>query len=219
MSDRAFSRKRPRWLVWLPSVVILVLIAAAGVLAWQVSSGSVGRPAPPEVSEAVTADGFSRFSDDGIAYIQDSLQARIDLSEAEPDAADLGLPADGDTVVDSNDFSMSVGLYVGDESIRIPSTAITLRTEGGRLVGLDLAVSAQGYQEQSALLGRIAERFGIDPASLADLDENVAQDVRDEATTEYAVGPGAEFARPATATLAVFGGDGTALSLHIDFSS
>ncbi|RWZ51999.1 hypothetical protein ELQ90_07995 [Labedella phragmitis] len=219
MSDRAFSRRRPRWLVWLPSMVILVLIAAAGVLAWQVSSGSIGRAAPPEVSEAVTTDGFSRFSDDGIAYIRDSLQARIDLSETEPDAAELGLPADGDTVVESNDFSMSVGLYVGEESIRIPSATITLTTEDGRLVALDLAVSAQGYQEQSALLAQVAERFGMDPASLVDLDENVAQDVRDEAATEYAVGPGAGFGRPATATVAVLGGDGTALSLRIDFSS
>jgi hypothetical protein len=205
--------------VWLPSVVILVLIAAAGVLAWQVSSGSIGREAQPEVSEAVTSDGFSRFSDDGIAYVQDSLQARIDLSEAEPEAAELGLPADGDTVVESNGFSMSVGLYVGEESIRIPSSTITLTTDGGRLVGLDLAVSAQGYQGQSELLARIVERFGMDPDPLVDLDASVAEDVRDGATAEYAVGPGTAFGRPATATVSVFGGDGTALGLGIDFSS
>lgn len=218
MSDRAFSRKRPRWLIWVPSLLAVVLIAGAGVLAWQVSSGSVGRDDPPEVAEAVTQDGYSRFSEDGVTYIEDSLQARIDLSEPEPDASELGLPANGDTVVEANGFSVSVGLYVGEDSIRIPTSSMTLTTEDGRLVGLSLAASSGGYQAQSAILDSVAERFGLDRGAL-DLDAAVADDVRTGTSAEYSFGPGTDFGRPTTATVSVSGAGGSALTVDVDFSS
>lgn len=59
----------------------------------------------------------------------------------------------------------------------------------------------------------------MDSAPLVDLDARVARDGRDGATGEYAIGPGSAFGRSATATVGMFGADGTALSLDIDFSS
>jgi hypothetical protein len=219
MSDRTFSKKRSRWVVWLPTFVVLAIIAAAGVLAWQVASGNLGRDAPPSVEEAVTADGYSRYSEDGLAYIRDSLQARVDLSERSPDASELGLPADGGTVVETDGFSVSVGLYVGEESIRIPTDSMTLTTKDGRLVGLTLATSSQGYQGQSALLASVAERFAIDTGPITELDSAVADNVRSGESEEYTFGPGTGFGRPTTATVSVFGGEGTALAIDVDFAS
>lgn len=203
----------------MPTVIVLALIAGAGVLAYQVSSGSVGREAPPEVKEAVTQDGYSRYSDDGIAYITDSLQARVDLSEPSPDARRLGLPADGDTLVTADNFTVSVGLYVGEEEIRIPASSMTLTTKDGVLVGLSLVSAASSYQEQRALLDTVAERFGIDTAAMATLDADVAENVRAEKSTSYAFGPGTAFGRPTTATVAVYGAGGTGLTIDVDFSS
>ena len=203
----------------MPTLVLVVLIAGAGVLAWQVSSGSVGREEPPSVAEAVTQDGYSRFSEDGRTYIADSLQARIDLSDPSPDAAELGLPADGDTVVENSGFSISVGLYVGEESIRVPTSSMTLTTEDGSLVGLSLTVSSSGYQAQRAVLTSAIDRFGIDGSTATGLDAEVADDVRAGDSAEYAFGPGTAFGRPTTATVSVSGADGTALTLDVDFSS
>jgi hypothetical protein len=219
MSDRSFSRKRPPWLIWVPSIVLVVLIAAAGVLAYQVSTGSVGREDPPSVAEAVTPDGYSRFSSGGIAYVKDTLQARVDLSEAAPSAQELGLPAEGETVVQGNGFSVSVGLYMGEDSIRIPSGAMTLTTVDGRLAGLTLDVATDDYQDQSALLERVIERFGMDDSALADLDAQVAEDVRTGNGADYTFGPGTDFGRPASATVTVFDEGATSLTVDIDFTS
>jgi hypothetical protein len=219
VSGREFARKRPGWVVWVPTLVLVALIAGAGVLAWLVSTGGVGRTEPPTVEEAVTADGYSRFSEQGAAYVRDSLQARVDLSTPSPDAVALGLPRDGTTTVEADGFTVSVGLYVGEESIRVPAQSMTLTTRDGALVRLVLHVDGASYSDLSARLVDLAERFAIDLGPLDAIDSRVARAVRDESTDAFSFGPGAGFGRPATALLNVGESGATTLALDIDFSS
>jgi len=136
-------RKR-KFLSWLPTVLLSVAIVASLVAAGVLIGNGLGGPTPQPTSGQVTDLNWSSFTEDGLDYIAESRQVRIDLSDPGADATALGLKPD-DTLtlapIEQLDTSLDYDLIVngGGEApggIRLRVVEVTIVTEGARIVNV-----------------------------------------------------------------------------------
>jgi hypothetical protein len=194
---------------WIPSILLIVIIIGGGVTGGVLVSSGFGAPDARPTLGQVTDLNWSSFSEEGLAYIARTREVRIDLSRPPVDAAALGLPDDGLTVldpIDNGDVVLTYGLIVngggespGGEKFTVSSIEIETRD------GLVTRVSAPlndvlNFRQTLAALEATAELFGWQPIDTAALFERVDAATRDGLPYDFTFGPADRLGVPIAAT-------------------
>lgn len=207
MTSFSVKRKRPWWFAWLPAGILLVLIAGVGVTTSVLLSSGLGDPLPEPTVGQVTELNWSSFTPDGIEYIEQSRDARIDLSRGPSDAAALGLPDDGSVTVGpsqhedtDNDYYLIVnGGGDGYGGHRFTASEFTLTTTGGVLSSIT-ALSSPPVPFRLALdtLEKQVEEFGWPAVDRAAVFDQVGE--AGGGDYSFVLGPGDRLGMSVTAT-------------------
>ncbi len=194
---------------WIPSILLIVIIVAAGVTGGVLVSSGFGAPDARPTLGQVTDLNWSSFSEEGLAYIARTREVRIDLSRPPVDAAALGLPDDGLTEldpIDNGDVVLTYGLIVngggespGGEKFTVSSIEIETRS------GIVTRVSAPlndvlNFRQTLASLEATAELYGWQPIDTAALFERVDAATRDGVPYDFTFGPADRLGVPIAAT-------------------
>ncbi len=157
------SRRRERR-GWLPSVVILAILIAAGVVTALVLQGVQSIRSAPT---ALGPNGSSTFGPAGIKYIERTRTVRVDLSGSTPSAATLGLTPNGTVTVRPSQTLVSTLRLAGDgTATETPIDSVEITTRAGAISVVRWSTPASiGFADlSSALLDSTA--FGVDPAAI-----------------------------------------------------
>lgn len=191
-------RKRKVRRAWIPSIIIVLVLAGAAGVSLAVMGQGVGQPrtAPP----AVAANGYSRFDDAGQRYISDTRRVWVDLRKTPIAVGPLDLPAESSLQFGPRQgVSYYLGLYGADGPIRSDIDSVALRTEGGYLTRI--TVNAAPAVSFGALEGAMAQAtaYGISEADIATvLDEGRVLN-REGKGYSREIGPGTTLGVPVTA--------------------
>jgi hypothetical protein len=205
--ERAPSRRR-RLLSWLPSVVLLLIIGGFAVAAVGVNNSWWVDPEPTAAPDQTAPGGSSVFTDAGVDYLRRTglVVVRMD-GEALP-AEVLGLAPDGERTVTVDRPLMvqafgSAGALAVDEA-----SAVTLRTAGGELVGIDVLVDGGDFTAAHAELAAVADLYGWEAEEVAGVVEQIAEAKRadPDSPATATVGPGEKVGLFVSATLIAAGG-------------
>lgn len=139
------KRRRALLRTWIPTGIIVVVIAAVVITTASLLGGGLGAPPPAPTAGQVTEVNRSVFTDEGLDYIASTRVVRVDLSEPPTQAAPLGLPADGETVLPiiatgDTELDYSLRVYGGGAEpggISLSPPTITIRTADGAIAGIE----------------------------------------------------------------------------------
>jgi hypothetical protein len=194
---------------WIPSILLIVIIVAGGVTGGVLVSSGFGAPDARPTLGQVTDLNWSSFSEEGLAYIARTREVRIDLSRPPVDAAALGLPGDGLTVldpIDNGDVVLTYGLIVngGGESPggeKFTVSSIEIETRDGVVTRVSAPLNdVLNFRQTLASLEATAELYGWQPIDTAALFERVDAATRDELPYDFTFGPADRLGVPIAAT-------------------
>jgi len=179
-------------------MVLSTIIIGVMVTTVILTTGGLGQPAgEPSVSEA-TRNGASVFTEDGLKYINETREIKLDLRDAPVDAAALGLPEEG---------TLTVGPHPATFSTVIPYTVIlrtpsgaglteievleaTITTADGHVAEVLAPVSSlMSFRMAQNLLHQRATEFGY-TVEADRINTEMAEAVRAGEPYEFTVGPG-----------------------------
>jgi hypothetical protein len=207
--ERIPTRRR-RLLSWLPSVVLVVLIAGFAVAAVGVNNSWWVDPDPTAAADQTAPNGSSVFTGAGIDYFIRTGEVRISMdSEALP-AEVLGLPADGTRTIPTSGRPLYVFVSGDDGVMAVDSvTELELTTEAGALVSVAATrVMPGGFLEAHAMLTDVAELYGWSEDEVASLPDRYGEARREnpDEFTSITVGPGTAVSLSVSATVVGEGG-------------
>lgn len=178
MTDlREKIRRRRLIRAWIPATILVILSVAALTVALTVRSTGVGEAPTSAPSDAVTAQGTSLFTVEGLDYINDSRRVFIDATTQPIAAEPLGLAATGTiTIVPPTAEASEYLSAVGDGGgMRLPGNSITVTSRDGSLVSASVSDSRMvlSYRDARVFLRDRAEKYNI-PAADADAFRAIA---------------------------------------------
>ena len=194
---------------WIPSILLIAIIIASGVTGTVLVSSGFGAPDARPTLGQVTDLNWSSFSEEGLAYIARTREVRIDLSRPPVDAAALGLPDDGLTVldpIDNGDVVLTYGLIVngGGESPggeKFTVSSIEIETRSGVVTRVSAPLNdVLNFRQTLASLEATAELYGWQPIDTAALFERVDAATREGLPYDFTFGPGDRLGVPIAAT-------------------
>ena len=175
------SRRRKAVFGWIPSVVIVAVLAAGAAITAIVSNQAIGEPRT--IPPAVGANGYSIFDDEGLRFISDERTVWVDLRETPIEAADLQLPAN-DTLTFGPRVGVDffLGVYGNDTPVKVAVDSIDIKTNAGVLTSITAkALVSGGFAEAQDALGEAAA-YGLGDAEVqAFLDDARVLNRRGEA--------------------------------------
>lgn len=202
-------RKRPWWFGWLPTLALLLGIVGTVGTAVALLRAGIAEPVPHATEGQVTDLNWSIFTPDGLAYIDRSLQVRIDFGKPPVEAPPLGLPDDATLTIgpkSSGDVELDYGFIAsgGGESpggAKFIVTELTITTKDGVIesVTAPLREVLNFRQTLDSLLER-GEVFGWDTSGTGEIFELVEQATRDGVPYEFTFGPADRVGVPIAAT-------------------
>jgi len=176
--------RRERLATWITISVVLVVCAAAGLGAYAMSHSWWVEEAPRPAVDQQLSDGQSRFDGPGVDFLNRQRLATVDVVAPAP-ASDLGLPADGDTPVETL-VPLTVEVRGAESVISFPGvSSFALTTSGDRLAALTLtpAASSTWITIRSDLEQRATE-WGWSLSDVEDLERKVGQAGREEGVAQ-----------------------------------
>lgn len=207
--DRVLSRRR-RLLSWVPSVVLVLLIAGAGMAAIAVNNSWWVQPSPTAAPDQTAPNGASVFTAAGVDYLMRIGEVRIRMDEKALPAEALGLETDGTRTISSEDRPLVVQVAGTDGALAVDRVSqVVLATEDGELVSVDVRREVPGgFLEAHAMLADVANLYGWSADEVAAVPERVGDARRDnpEEPVSVSVGPGDAVGLDVSATLIVDGG-------------
>jgi hypothetical protein len=201
----AIDRRRPKWIGWIPAMVLSIIIVAVIVTTAMLMGGGLGQDREPTADEA-TDRGASLFSDSGVKYIYQTREIKLDLRDAPIEAAALGLPEDGDVTFEQQSgpfgivmpFTVMLRTPAGTGLTEIETLETTISTAGGHVAEVrSQAMPGAGFKDALDLMRARAEEFGY----AVDLDRITAEmgdAVRAGKKYTYTTGPGEALGARAT---------------------
>lgn len=202
-------RKRPWWFGWLPTAALL--LAIGGIVGTSVAllRTGIAEPVPRATEGQVTDLNWSIFTEEGLAYIDRSLQVRIDFGKPPVEATPLGLPDDGTLTIgpkSSGDVELDYGFIAsgGGEApggAKFIVTELTITTKDGVIESViaPLREVLNFRQTLDSLLER-GEVFGWDTGGTEEIFALVEQATRDGVPYEFGFGPADRVGVPIAAT-------------------
>lgn len=168
-------RARPKWVSWIPTAIVALLIAAVGVTSAVLINNGVGQPVGAPTEREATEDLLSVFSEEGIAYIETGRKARFNLAPGQPiDSATLELPDDGAVEVGPTptELDITIKIYGGGaepQGVTLAGQRFTVTTADGELSSVAIPQrESDGFRNMLAALEKRAPVFGWDAAARDD---------------------------------------------------
>ena len=210
--ERVPSRRR-RLLSWVPSIILLVLIAGVVLAAVGVNNSWWVDPDPTAAADQTAPNGSSIFTDAGIDYFVRTGEVRIRMDSQAVPAEALGLEADGTKTIPYRGRPLVVLVSGTSGAMAVDNvTELELTTEDGELVSVAATRSVPGgFLEAHAMLVDVADLYGWSEDEVAAVPDRVGEARREDpdAPASITVGPGTAVGLAVSATL--LAGGGTAL--------
>ena len=207
--DRAPSGRR-RLLSWVPSILLLLLIAGFAVAAIGVNSSWWVDPHPTAAPDQTAPNGSSVFTDAGIDYLARTGEVRIRMDSRASPAAALGLEPDGSRMIPYRGRPLIVVVSGNDGAMAVDNVSeLVLGTQGGELVSVAATREMPGgFVDAHTMLRDVADLYGWSADEVAAVPDRIAEAGREnpEAPASVTVGPGTAVGLAVSATLTVNGG-------------
>lgn len=190
------DRRRKKWIGWIPAILLSIVIVVVIVVTAVLMAGGLGQPTGEPAAGEATERGASVFTDDGLRYINETREIKLDLRGAPVEAAALGLPEEG---------TLTVGPHPGSFSTEIPYTVMlrtpaglteievletTITTADGEIAEVRSQVrNLMPFRMALDLLNQRAEEFGY-TVDTDRINTEMAEAVRAEEEYAFTVGPG-----------------------------
>lgn len=184
-------RRRKLIRSWIPATVLLIVIGAAFTVAVNTRVTDVGTAPTRAPTGAVTANGTSLFTEDGLDYIADTRRVFIDATTPPIPAKALGLPRSGRLAI----VPPTEGVYeyltvVGPGGgMRFSGTSIEITTTAGVLASASIADPSRvlGYRNTLDLLQSRVSRYGIPADELDGFAAAAEQGFKSGEDYEYSI--------------------------------
>lgn len=195
------DRRRPKWVSWIPAVLLSVLILAAVTVAIVATASGVGKPPGAPTEGQVTEKNWSIFTETGLAYIEQTRAVRMDMSGNPVDASEVGLDENGAlTIGPQANLDYYLTIYGGPGGARLTVSDMTIHTSDGAVTSVTARVrGASTFRDSLNSLEARAAVFGWDTSNRDILFEQVEQATRDNVPFDFAFGPGTAIGVPVTA--------------------
>ncbi|MDQ4137553.1 MAG: hypothetical protein M3116_01725, partial [Actinomycetota bacterium] len=159
--ERRPSRRR-RLLSWVPSVVLLLLVAGFAVAAVGVNNSWWVDPDPTAAADQTAPNGSSVFTGAGIDFLKRTGEVLIRMDEAAVPAEELGLDPQGVRTVTSYERPLLVRVIGSDGALAVDrADELVLTTQDGALVSVDVRRPVpEGFLQAHAMLTDVADLYG-----------------------------------------------------------
>ncbi|MFC0678166.1 hypothetical protein ACFFGH_09975 [Lysobacter korlensis] len=202
--ERVPSRRR-RLLSWLPSILLVTLMAVAGFVTVAINNSWWVDPNPVAGADQTAPGGSSIFTGAGVDYLSRTglVVIRMDSGAALP-AEQLGLEPDGERSI-ASERPLRVQVFGPDGALVVQDARqVTLSTEAGELIRVDVVVPVGGnFTSAHAQLTQVADLYGWSAEELETMLDEIGAAKRDDpdSPATASVGPGGEVGLAVTATL------------------
>jgi hypothetical protein len=208
--ERTPSRRR-RLLSWVPSVVLLVLIAGFAVAAIGVNNSWWVDPNPTASVDQTAPNGSSVFTGAGIDFLKRSGEVVVRMDGEALPAEELGLDADGTRTVTSFERPLLVRVIGTNGALAVDRVdELVLTTERGALVSVDVERPVpDGFLQTHAMLTDVADLYGWSSEEVASVPDRFgeARRARPDEVPVITVGPGTAVGLAVSAAVTGAGGD------------
>jgi hypothetical protein len=202
---------RRRLLSWLPSILLLLLIAGFAVAAVGVNTSWWVDPDPTAAVDQTAPNGSSVFTDAGVDYLMRTGEVRIRMDADALSADELGLPAGGTRSIPYRGRPLVVLVSGTAGAMAVDRVSeLVLGTENGALVSVAATREMPGgFLEAHAMLRDVQELYGWSADEVAAVPDRFAEAQRQnpDAPTAVTVGPGTAVGLSVSATVAGSGGN------------
>jgi hypothetical protein len=179
-SPSARAKRKNRLLTAITLGIAVIICAVVGIGAYAMTNSWWTEEDPVASADQQLPDGQSRFDQAGQDFFNRQRVVTIDLG-APASAADLGLPGDGSTTVDTL-VPLPVEVRGGEDELRFGGvTRFSLATADGALARVAIVSASSGAWTAMAadLRGRVGE-WGWSDADIATLADQVGAAARNE---------------------------------------
>jgi hypothetical protein len=208
--ERTPSRRR-RLLSWVPSVVLLLLIAGFAVAAIGVNNSWWVEANPTASADQTASNGSSVFTRAGVDFLKRSGEVLIRMDGEALPAEELGLDADGSRTVTSFERPLLVRVIGTDGALAVDrADELVLTTERGALMSVDVERPVpEGFLQAHAMLSDVADLYGWSTEEVASVPDRFGDARREhpEKIPAVTVGPGTAVGLAVSATVTGAGGD------------
>jgi hypothetical protein len=190
--------RRRKLLTWVLPAVGVALIAGFFMLTQALLSGGLGEPRDP-LPEEVSANNTTQFTEAGTSYAVQYQVVTLNLSQVPLAAEALGMPADGQAVIEPGYGFLDTTVYVGAGGglegqgyFTEMMASVTATSERGAVRSIDMARAPVGWAEFPSAMRAIetgVTAFGWDVGQ-ADIDafaDRAAQSVRQGQASTWAI--------------------------------
>lgn len=176
--------RQERLSTWITIGVVLVVCAVAALGAYGMANSWWVEDAPTASADQQLPDGQSRFDQAGLDFLNRQRHATVDVVDA-ASAGELGLPANGDTPVETL-VPLTVDVRGSGGVISFPGVSwFALATEQDRLTALTVApASSTTWVAIRSDLEQRAAQWGWSDSDLRDLQQNVGDAGREEGVAQ-----------------------------------
>jgi hypothetical protein len=206
--ERAPDRRR-RLLSWLPSALLLVLIAGFALAAIGVNNSWWVQPNPTPATDQTAPNGSSLFTGAGVDYFGRTGLVVIRMDAERLPAEELGLQSEGDQLF-SSERPLLVQVVGPDGALAVEgANRIAIHTEFDEVTAVDVFQTVPGgFVRATATLADVAALYGWSAEELETLPERFGDARRADPVnpTSITVGPGTNVGLAVSATLTVHGG-------------
>ena len=202
-------RKRKKLLGWLPAAILTFAIVAVAATAGTLISNGLGDPVPAPTRGQVTDLNWSIFTKDGLAYIDQTREIRVDLARLPAPSAAIGM-ADNEAITigpkDNGDLVLDYYLIVnggapGKGGDKFTVSQLSIQTAGGVVSSIRASLSdVLNFRKTLAMLTAKAALFGWDTSGTPAIYDTVEQATRDGKPYTFTFGPGVAVGVPIFAT-------------------
>ncbi|WP_285137113.1 hypothetical protein [Microbacterium sp. lyk4-40-TSB-66] len=179
-SPSARAKRKNRLLTAITLGIAVIICAVVGLGAYAMTNSWWTEDDPVASADQQLSDGQSRFDRAGQDFFNRQRLVTVDLG-APASAADLGLPGDGSTIVDTL-VPLPIEVRTNGDDLRFSGvTRFSLVTVGGALAQVAVVSASSGaWTAMEADLRARAGQWGWSDADIATLAEQVGAAARNE---------------------------------------
>lgn len=200
------TRPRPRWVGWVPAMILSAAIIATIITTTVLVAGGLGKPAPSPTPGQVTDKNWSIFTATGLAYIDKSREVRIDFAHQPVAAEPLGLEDDATLTIGPHASGADYYLIVnggapGQGGDKFTSSSMTISTANGVISSVRTRLSdVQNFRQTLDGLVRKGELFGWDTSGVDAIYDQVNEATKNGEPYEFGFGPASAIGVPVSVT-------------------
>ncbi|WP_306232200.1 hypothetical protein [Agrococcus beijingensis] len=221
--------RRRKLFTWLLPAIGVALIAGLFVLTQSLLAGGLGQAREP-LPEEVSANNTTQFTEAGTSYAVQFQVVTLNLTDVPMAADQLGMPANGQSVIAPGYGFLDTTFYVGEGGglngqgyFTEMMSSVTATTENGVVQRFDMARSPVGWAEFPSAMravetGAVAFGWAIDPADIDAFASETAEAVRQGQPSSWEISAANAMGVPVSGLVQCTGDGMCTLSYSVDVS-